>query len=213
MKFLLLAFMVSSIASARCIPENNVRISEFAASGISQTQFNAAVDAVKAAYDPVAKSRGYKLVFKKLWSDSTVNSDTTVTWSQWIVNSYGGLARYPGMTQDAYMLVACHEVGHHLGGAPNFSDSWSWGGGGPAVEGEADYWATLNCMKDLGVPAARINTASLVLARVLADLGGEPSPAPGTPDRSVVRETYEAIHVVSALLYKAVVHLHYPQVG
>jgi hypothetical protein len=54
-------------------------------------------------------------------------------------------------------LVVCHEIGHHIGGAPKKGQSsgegggW-WGGqvGGlswPSNEGQADYFATLKCLR------------------------------------------------------------------
>jgi hypothetical protein len=60
---------------------------------------------------------------------------------------FGGLARHPIMNADGFYLVACHETGHHLGGAPKGS---SFGGSSWAsVEGEADYYATLHCLRNV----------------------------------------------------------------
>jgi len=36
---------------------------------------------------------------------------------QQFIHMFGGLARHPLMTEDAFLLVACHEFGHHYGGA------------------------------------------------------------------------------------------------
>ena len=57
---------------------------------------------------------------------------------------YGGIARHPDVTYEGEALIACHEMGHHLGGAPKFAgfgNSWA------ADEGGADYFATLKCLR------------------------------------------------------------------
>lgn len=173
-----------------CFPQTDARIEASEISGISKATFTKVLDRLEKFYGPVVNKRGFNLVVNRLWSDGTINSDTDVEGSDWVINSYGGLARYPSMTSYGYAVVACHELGHHMGGAPLYSGG-AWPGGGAAVEGEADYWATLNCMKDLGYTDAQIKKGSKTLARVLADLGGERMPSENTPDKSVVRETYE----------------------
>ena len=46
------------------------------------------------------------------------------------------------MTRDAFALVACHEIGHHLGGMPTMFLLPL------ASEGEADYFTTLKCSRE-----------------------------------------------------------------
>ena len=60
------------------------------------------------------------LKIEKKWSSATVTAGTyrDIRNKQWIINLYGGLARHPLITEDAYALVICHEIGHHIGGAP-----------------------------------------------------------------------------------------------
>ena len=47
------------------------------------------------------------------------------------------------ISADAFALIACHEIGHHLGGAPKYRGQWA------ANEGQADYFATLKCMREV----------------------------------------------------------------
>lgn len=48
------------------------------------------------------------------------------------------------MTPDAYLSVICHEIGHHFDGFPKqIGSSWS------SFEGQADYFSTLKCMKEV----------------------------------------------------------------
>ena len=48
------------------------------------------------------------------------------------------------VTPDGFALVACHEIGHHLGGAPKISRA-KWA----SNEGESDYFANLKCLRKL----------------------------------------------------------------
>ena len=191
----------------------------FVDQGISEATFNAALDKVVAVYNPIVKAHGYTLQFNRLWPDGTVNSDTYTDGTTWIINSYGGLGRYPGMTSDAYIAVACHELGHHLGGAPVFND-----GSLMSIEGEADYHVGTKCMRkvfakdnNIKIVAAtkvdplvasrctqafkgnageialceRSAEAGLVLAKILQDLEKGAPIAFTTPDPAVVTQTFE----------------------
>jgi hypothetical protein len=188
-KILFLFIVLFSLdVHATCFPKNRLWISaRVSAAGISEAQFNEVLDQVEAYYAPIVASRGAKLQINRLWKDGTVNSDASQPGNgTYVINSYGGLARYAGMTVDGYQLVACHEMGHHLGGAPKFGDA-DWA----SIEGQADYFADLKCIKAMGKSEAEIQAANIVLAKVLAELGGEPVPSISKHDPSVVRETYE----------------------
>jgi len=123
------------------------------------------------------------------------------------------------MSLDGYTLIACHEIGHHVGGVPLFTN------GTMSVEGEADYFGNLKCMRRyleslpanelFAAPApsldliarctkkfsnsteiqvcARSLQASVDLGRVLDVMSGV-AIQPGrldTPDTSVVSVTFE----------------------
>lgn len=201
-------------------PKNNLWIGiGLANQGIEETEFNTILDKLVTIYDPITASHGFKLQFNRLWSDGTVNSDTDTEGDRWVINSYGGLARYSGMTSDGYAAVACHELGHHLGGAPTFSD-----GDDMSVEGEADYHVGTKCLRkyfaadnnvavmanavidplviskcaaafagDAGQIALceRSAMAGFIVADILRDLERDPAIAFNTPDPSQVRSTFE----------------------
>lgn len=69
-----------------------------------------------------------------------------------ILTLTGNVAQNQKIHVDGYAIVACHELGHVLGGSPRQAralSSWS------SVEGQADYYATNQCMwrfVDLFVP-------------------------------------------------------------
>lgn len=203
MKYILMFVMLACApAHARFVPPGQAAKAKspvmdffarnvYQASGITQADFNAGIDTVFNHYAPIVESKGFHLAFNRAWNDSTVNSDTDLEPDNvtWMINSYGGLARYQGMTKIGYIYVACHELGHHMGKAPIYTGE-NWRGFGAAVEGEADYWAS-TCMKELNFSAADIQAAALTVSSVLASLGGELRPNPSTPSRVVVRTTYQ----------------------
>jgi len=142
------------------VPENDLFISvnNKSATGLSETQFNAVIDKVVNVYNPIISNTGAKLSVDRNWSDGTVNAYASQTGKNWKVAMFGGLARHSTITEDGFALVVCHEIGHHIGGAPKKGGSpagggW-WGGqSGTSVsswatnEGQADYFATLKCLR------------------------------------------------------------------
>jgi hypothetical protein len=141
------------------LPENDFYIpaSLKSINGINEEEFNKAIDEVEEIYAPIISSMGYKLDVERKWDDGTVNAYASQSGKTWKVAMFGGLARHATITKDALALVVCHEIGHHIGGAPKKGGSaggggW-WGGNGGGViswasnEGQADYFATLKCLR------------------------------------------------------------------
>lgn len=224
---LLLGFVLISWHSFACengkgfLPENRLRIPSSMKSGLTSEQYQEAIDRVVKIYAPVVKSQGAELVIERLWESDTVNAGTlrTDNGTKWVVRLYGGFARHPFITQDGYTLVICHEIGHHIGGAPKkISEKgpiWS------STEGQADYFATLKCLrkvfrqddnieviKDMDIPATvrtecetsfkkdweqalcmRTSMAGLSVAMVNADGRQLPMPSLEIVDPTVVENT------------------------
>ncbi|MGE4131617.1 MAG: ImmA/IrrE family metallo-endopeptidase [Bdellovibrionales bacterium] len=58
------------------------------------------------------------------------------------VEVWKGVRFHKMMTADAFALILCHEIGHHMGGLPKMTlHPWV------SVEGQADYFAALKCFK------------------------------------------------------------------
>lgn len=138
------------------LPENDMYIPVGLKSingGLTQEQFNKVIDRVEHLYAPIVSSAGGKLVVERNWTDGTVNAYATQTGGVWKVAMFGGLARHETITEDGMSLVVCHELGHHLGGAPRKGASaggwWGGAGGGSwaSNEGQADYFATMKCLR------------------------------------------------------------------
>ena len=126
------------------MPENELGIFDQVdvISHISQNDFEAVLTKVEAYYKPlIEKVHGKTLLVTRDWEDSTVNAYATQYGDTWEIHMYGGLARRPEITADAFMMVACHEMGHHLAGWP--FTSWA------ANEGQSDYFSTLSCARAL----------------------------------------------------------------
>jgi len=131
------------------LPENSLRVPAriFQTGGVTQSDFDFVLDEVERHYAPVVTAKGARLQVTRKWESEIVNASASRVGSTYIIRIYGGLARYPSITKDGFMLVACHEMGHHLGGAPKWQgDDWA------SNEGGADYYATLRCLRHLFTP-------------------------------------------------------------
>ena len=129
-------------------PENDWSIPESFQGGLSQEQFNKVIDQYEAIYAPKIKEDGGVLSVDRGWSNGTVNASAQRFGSTYKVNMYGGLARHPEITEDGFALVLCHEIGHHIGGAPKVGGfrgmlmKWA------SNEGQSDYFASLKCLRE-----------------------------------------------------------------
>lgn len=172
-------------------------------SNVTEKEFLAAIKELQTLYQPIVGELGGTLRIKGNWNDSTVNAYASQSGSTWHVQMFGGLARRPEMTVDGFKLVICHEIGHHIGGAP--SSDWA------SYEGQADYYATHVCGKKIfknysqqanisqyctqGSEKDRIAcsvnlNAAQSLANLLSALAGDNEmPQYSTPDRTKVKQT------------------------
>lgn len=125
------------------LPPNDLKIPVGSAQdrGILEEQFNKVIDTVEKIYKPVVAAQGRVLQINRLWTDPTVNANASESGNKDVLNMYGGLARHEAVTMDGFALVVCHELGHHLGGAPR--------GGWASIEGQADYYANLKCLRQV----------------------------------------------------------------
>lgn len=132
------------------MPENNLKIydGDNLVGGISELQFNKVMDKMTSLYTSYVAKTGRQLVIERRWTDPTVNAyaEQNTPGIDRIV-MFGGLARHAETTEDSMALVACHELGHHMGGAPKKIDTVSGGTIWASNEGQADYWGTMKCLR------------------------------------------------------------------
>jgi len=210
------------------LPKNDMYIPDYAgksigAGGITESDFNDVINKVENMYGPIVRGYGGTLQIKRLWSDGTVNARASrQPGSVFLVEMFGGLARHDSITKDAFALVACHEVGHHIGGVPRYSGDpgMSWA----STEGQSDYFATTKCLRkifssdnnesiiknmnidplvtskcesEFSVPndiamCKRISMAGFSSSSMFAVMSNRSLPKFDTPDQSVVQQTYES---------------------
>lgn len=155
------------------LPENDLYISADAKSltnsNIDEKTFNEVIDKVEEIYSPIIDQMGAKLEVIRKWDDGTVNAYAQQSGKTWKVSMFGGLARHKEITPDGFALVVCHEIGHHIGGAPKKASIWSssWA----SNEGQADYFATLKCLRKVFAkePKRDILTRTDIPSRVKID--------------------------------------------
>jgi hypothetical protein len=168
-------------------PPNNLRFPVRSFGQMPEHTFRRIVQVVDQIYSPLFRQAGHPpLYISPRWTDDTVNAFATICNQPEnigkknyppecakmqtspgvmtpfsLVVMFGGLARHPLMTGDGFILVACHEIGHHLGGFPRYGKNTEW----PSTEGQSDYFATAKCARHvfqaLGGNEAWLKTANV----------------------------------------------------
>lgn len=136
---------ISSVAWGSCFPETAMRIPSYVESiGVTWDQYEKLIKKIESEYAPDFKAVGRELEIPSAWRTAEVQAHAVSQGKKDQVTVNGGMARHPLMTPDALTIVFCHELGHHIGGAPQalFFN-------GKSVEGQADYFATLKCLRRL----------------------------------------------------------------
>jgi hypothetical protein len=144
----------SEDGSSGFAPENSLKISINSknVSDIDEAKFNEIITKAETVYGPIVKAMGAKLTINRLWTTETVNANASrglFGGNNWQVNMFGGMARHPLMTADGFLEVLCHEIGHHIGGAPKNPGGLFGMGKWASNEGQSDYWAASKCLRTL----------------------------------------------------------------
>lgn len=184
--FAFVSFAIGSSAQAQFLPKNNLAIqnSHLFSLGLTEKQFNQVVQDIISEYrSEIENTHGAKIDLELLWDDEEVNASAWQDGRTWRLTFYGGLFRRPEMTLDAFSLVVCHELGHHLGGFPfKFpdTDSLDWA----ASEGQSDYFATQACLKRLWKNKKKENAAAATNVHAVVKSKCDVS-YKGTPERNL----------------------------
>jgi hypothetical protein len=115
-------------------------------STVTLAEYNDVIAKVIKIFTPIFAKQKLTIYIQGNWKDSTLKAlsmaaNTNVN-SRYIYIS-GGYARNNLMNRDVLLQVACHEIGHHLGGYPR-KPGHSWPS---SAEAQADYYSTSKCMK------------------------------------------------------------------
>jgi hypothetical protein len=211
------------ISYASFLPENTYSPKNyFAAGNVTEQDFEDVLEAIREIYTPIFENFGATLSVEGDYSDDTVNAYANQDGKNWQVRFFGGLAKHPYMTKEGFAMVACHEIGHHIGGYPFYQ------GQKMSNEGNSDYFAAISCARKMFDPASPIwfignglwknkkpnpqpqpstcsslflidkqvcqmtLDAGLSLGKVLADLNKEKLPSYSTPDKTIVKKTADS---------------------
>lgn len=150
---------IGSVASASFLPQEDLDKAQAQAfdNGMTEVEFNKILNQIKNAYSPIVTQLGGKLVVNGDWKSTKLNAAASQTFGNWNVTISGALAKRAELSSDAFTLILCHELGHHLGGfamsagpipdIPNLPipipKAWA------ANEGQADYFSTQVCARKL----------------------------------------------------------------
>lgn len=112
---------------------------------IRESTFNQVLDLAERVYNGEFLARNLRLQIHRNWERDTLRASASQQ-QDWhgtiaIVSITGGIARAEAITRDAFALIVCHEIGHHLAGAPHQQ--------GFSAEGQADYFAASECLRRL----------------------------------------------------------------
>jgi hypothetical protein len=133
-----------------CFPENSLRFPTNlkGTSGLTEFETNQLLERFRRKLQPtIKKAMGKKLIIELNWENERVNASATRDdANNPVVIVFGGMARHNEMTRDGLVSILCHELGHHMGGAPKKyrgrSKKRSWS----SAEGQADYYASTKCL-------------------------------------------------------------------
>jgi hypothetical protein len=125
------------------LPQNNLSLPlnhNFIGKQMTEATFKETIANVAKIYESQFQSQGLRLRATGNWQSSMVNGVAREKGRDRLVIIYGGFARHELVDVDELVLVTCHEIGHHLGGAP-VASPWA------SSEAQADYFATSKCTR------------------------------------------------------------------
>ena len=85
-----------------------------------------------------------KITYDIFWNDNTVNAYAWQAGARKHVAILGGLIRHRAVGIEGLGLIIAHEIAHHYGGSPKYSDNpWA------SCEGQSDYWGAMVAMREV----------------------------------------------------------------
>lgn len=146
MKIFILSFFVSFHTLASMLPESSIKAPlRIKSATLTEARFNALIDQIVNTYSDVFREYGMsRLMVTRNWESENINASASRSGDTFLINAYGGLGRFEPITDDAFLLIMCHEVGHLIGGAPTYKPANT-----VSSEGQADYFSTAKCFRKI----------------------------------------------------------------
>ena len=133
------------------------------------------------------------------WGNNGLNAVAYRKGSQRYVSLYGGLLRHKHIQGEGTGLVIAHEIGHHYGGEPRYSNiRWA------SCEGQSDYWGAAVAQRKVWYGAYYFDQTSkgseqlyklfsqAPFVKFLSSLGMKAEDTCDHPPASCRKSTYEA---------------------
>ncbi len=188
--------------------------------GYTEGRFLLLTEGFEQFFRPHFEALGANFFVDTDWSDGAVNAWAWKEGERYSLEIPGGIARYHTMSEEAFVMNLCHELGHLMGGAPASNSHISF-------EGQSDYFATAKCFKrfapyvneklggfqsgtdrtvfseeailknrcithETPLVCEQILRGALGATAYYAELEKAKTPSLSTPDRSVTRRTLNA---------------------
>ena len=109
--------------------------------GYTEARYDEILQILRGVYGPIIEARGGEFHLLTDWTDGAVNMWAFRIGDEYWLELPGGMARYGLINEEAFLTSICHELGHLLGGPPYRSEI--------SLEGQSDYYATLECVEKL----------------------------------------------------------------
>jgi hypothetical protein len=113
-------------------------------------------------YATAAEPSGTHEIVGVIRDDDLVPHAHAIFGKTWEIDVTPAWLAYPAMTVDTLAFTLCHEMGHFVGGFPFKGGSRVADGSASAAEGQADYFATKDCLPRLWADERNSNAAAFI---------------------------------------------------
>ncbi|WP_198296018.1 ImmA/IrrE family metallo-endopeptidase [Bacteriovorax sp. Seq25_V] len=111
------------------------------ASPMTEQSFHQVIDEVLSHYQEQIELKYGPITFDTKWESKVANASVSYRKNKVIMTFHGEFPRKYNLTDDAFAITVCHEVGHLLAGEPKVYPTKKY-----SAEAQADYFATSECL-------------------------------------------------------------------
>lgn len=108
----------------------------------SQSKFENLINKVISPYLNQLENIGDELDIDINWKSNHPNASVSMKKNRVVMSFHGGFKRKFNLSDDAYAITVCHEVGHLVGGYPKVYPTQKY-----SAEAQSDYFATSECIQ------------------------------------------------------------------